>query len=131
MAYGSNPASGLHGPATETGVKLEGASGKVHGAPSLPWAMPAPTEVSKSSDGHPSGRHMIDGFRMMAAAARVSGGKHQKEMAEVYDMAALCIENEAKRADRAERLLAAMGSNWTAQEDAAPLPVQVEGGGDE
>lgn len=54
---------------------------------------------------------MIDGYRMMAAAARVSGGKYQKEMAEVYDTAALCIENEARRADRAEARLLAMGWN--------------------
>lgn len=40
---------------------------------------------------------MIEGFRMMAVAARTSGGKHQKDIAEVYDMAALCIENEALR----------------------------------
>ena len=64
------------------------------------------TTVSQMQDGHPSGRHMIDAYRMMAFAARTSGAEHQNDMAEVYDMAALCIENEAKRADRAEALLA-------------------------
>jgi hypothetical protein len=67
--------------------------------------MPEPTTVSKAGDGHPSGRHMIDAFRMMSATEKASGSKHRKAMAEVYDLAALCIENEAKRADRAEALL--------------------------
>lgn len=84
---------------------LFGASGKNHAADDAPWAMPEPTTVSKATDGHPSGRHMIDSYRMMGAAARVSGGKHQSKMAEVYELAALCIENEARRADRAEALL--------------------------
>lgn len=74
------------------------------GAPS-PLAI-TPTTVSPTRDGHPSGRHMIDGYRMMAIAARASAGKHQKEMADVFELAALCIENEAKRADRAEATLA-------------------------
>jgi hypothetical protein len=97
---------------------IAGASGKLHFGDDEPWAMPAPTQVNKAMDGHPSGRHMIDGYRMMAAAARVSGGKYQKEMAEVYDMAALCIENEAMRADRAEALLVTLGSN------SAPRPAE-------
>jgi hypothetical protein len=68
--------------------------------------MITPTVVNPAPDGHPRGRHMIDAFRSMAVAARASAGKHQGDMAEVYDMAALCIENEAKRADRAEARLA-------------------------
>jgi hypothetical protein len=96
-------------PEGDARVRVVGASGQTYfdseeGPP--PWQMPEPTTVSQVRDDFPSGRHMIDGFRMMGAAARVSGGKHQKEMAQVYETAALCIENEAKRADRAEAILA-------------------------
>ena len=94
--------------APSEGAVLTGASGATYGA-DVPWTMPTPTDVSSTKDGFPSGRHMIDGFRMMATAARTSGGKRQKELAEVYAAVALCIENEARRADRAEARLVALG----------------------
>lgn len=106
---------------------MRGASGQDHSSNEAPWAMPEPTTVSMTRDGYPSGRHMIDGYRMMAAAARVSGGKYQKEMATVYENAALCIENEAARADRAEALLAAMGSNSIGASIGAPEGHGTEG----
>lgn len=59
--------------------------------------------VSDRKDGHPSGRHMIDAFRLLAGAQK---GRWAKETRDIYRLAALCIENEAKRADRAEALLA-------------------------
>lgn len=134
-------ASRDHAPSTCAATEVEplppvaqgdifGASGKNYSEPEPPWKMPTPTTVSSAKDGHPSGRHMIDGYRMMGAAARVSGGKYQKEMAEVYEAAALCIENEAARADRAEAVLAAMGSNSVAREHSSPRQVVDASPGD-
>lgn len=113
--------SGAPSAPSDTG-DLIGASGFDHAAIVAPAFDITPTTVSQSKDGFPSGRHMIDGFRMMAFAARTSSGAHQKEMAQVYDAVALFIENEAKRADRAEARLKEMGANWLPADGALEAP---------
>lgn len=60
------------------------------------WTDPAPIKVARAAlaEDLPTGRHMIAAFRMMAKHAAQSEDHDQRPLAEVFDLAATCIENE-------------------------------------
>jgi hypothetical protein len=49
-----------------------------------------------SREGKPRGDHMIEAYRMLAVHARAATDENDRQLGEVYDCAARCIENETR-----------------------------------
>lgn len=73
----------------------------------------------------PTGSHMIETFRTLASWSRSSKSKTQRELGDVYETAARCIENEARRADHAEFLLSVLAV--CAEREIEALHVHADG----
>lgn len=61
--------------------------------------MNASIEAAISREGKPRGNHMIKVFAAMAKAAKASGDEEQEALADIYDLASLCIANETAMFD--------------------------------
>lgn len=92
----------------------------------------ARVEEACSREGKPSGQHMIDSQRMIARHFGASGDRKARDIADVADCMAHCIENEALLFEclrtEAFALLAAIKADTTASPGAGAQPANPDPG---
>lgn len=79
-------------------------------------------EAAMSREGKPRGDHMVEGYAMMAKAARAATKKVDRLMSDVYDCASRCIANETAMFEGLAKLMPEVRSTLEAAGAGSPEP---------